>query len=80
VSQTVTLWQNYDSPDLVTTDVMKDWLDTLHAFQEKVSKKKWQELGGTRIWELGERCVEEGALDKGEGGHFGFKEEVEFGE
>jgi uncharacterized protein YnzC (UPF0291/DUF896 family) len=37
-------------------------------------------LGGLGIWELGEGCVEEGALVKGEGGHFGSEEEVKLGE
>jgi hypothetical protein len=47
---------------------------------KKVHKKYCRSLAGVGIWELGERCVEEGALAKGEGGHFGFEEEVGFGE
>jgi len=39
VWQIVALWQNYDSPDVITTDITKDWLDTLRAFQEKVGRK-----------------------------------------
>lgn len=47
MSQIVALWQNYDSPDVVTTDVTKDWLDTLRAFQEKVDRKYGRCLAGS---------------------------------
>jgi hypothetical protein len=47
VSQIVALWQNYDSPDVVTTDIAKDWLDTLHAFQEKFNRKYGRCLAGS---------------------------------
>jgi hypothetical protein len=45
--QIVALWQNYDSPDVITTDVTKDWLDTLRAFQEKVNRKYGRYLAGS---------------------------------
>ncbi|KAE8447549.1 hypothetical protein EG329_010679 [Mollisiaceae sp. DMI_Dod_QoI] len=45
--QIVALWQNYDCPDVITTDVVKDWLDTLRVFQEKVNKKYGVGLGGS---------------------------------
>lgn len=37
---------------MVTTDVAKDWLDTLRAFQEKVDKKYGRSLGtsGSGNW------------------------------
>ncbi|KAE9373748.1 hypothetical protein N431DRAFT_338810 [Stipitochalara longipes BDJ] len=47
VLQIVALWQNYDSPDVVTTDVTKDWLDTLRVFQEKIDKKYGRCLAGS---------------------------------
>ncbi|PQE14012.1 Glycoside hydrolase superfamily protein [Rutstroemia sp. NJR-2017a BBW] len=45
VLQIVALWQNYDCPDVITTDAVKDWLDTLRAFQEKAGKKYGASLG-----------------------------------
>jgi hypothetical protein len=47
VPQIVALWQNYNSPDVITTDVTKDWLDTLRAFQEKVDRKYGRYLAGS---------------------------------
>jgi len=45
--QIVALWQNYDSPDVVTTDVTKDWLDALRAFKEKVDRKYGRRLASS---------------------------------
>jgi hypothetical protein len=52
VTEIIALWQNYDCPDVITTDAAKDWLNTLRAFQEKVDKKYGTSLGalGSGNW------------------------------
>ncbi|PMD60566.1 uncharacterized protein K444DRAFT_612697 [Hyaloscypha bicolor E] len=47
VLQVVALWQNYDCPDVSTTDITKDWLDTLRTFQGKVDRKYGRHLAAS---------------------------------